>query len=101
MPDTKEIVINTGPIIALVAGFGDLNILQRMYQRVLAPYEVYQDVCKEKGIEPDRPYSGRLNIRMSPEHHRRFAQLAAAEGKSLNAWALEVMEQARGSRSFS
>ncbi len=44
MPDTKEIVINTGPIIALVAGFGDLNILQRMYQRVLVPYEVHQEI---------------------------------------------------------
>jgi predicted HicB family RNase H-like nuclease len=54
--------------------------------------KVYLDVCNEKGIEPDKPYSGRLNIRMSHEKHRRFAQLAAAEGKSLNAWVLEAME---------
>ena len=43
MPDTKEFVINTGPIIALVAALGDLSVLQ-MYRRVWVPWEVRQEV---------------------------------------------------------
>ena len=34
MPETQEIVINTSPIIALVAALGDLRVLQ-IYRRVL------------------------------------------------------------------
>ena len=44
MPDKKEIVINTGPIIALVAASGDLSILRSLYHRVLVPYEVCQEI---------------------------------------------------------
>lgn len=43
MHDTLEIVINTGPLIALVAALDDLAILQ-MYTRVLVPLEVCQEV---------------------------------------------------------
>jgi predicted nucleic acid-binding protein len=28
MPETDKILINTGPILALIAGLGDLNILK-------------------------------------------------------------------------
>jgi hypothetical protein len=40
MPKTERIVINTPPLIALVAANGDLNILQ-----VLVPYEVCQEIA--------------------------------------------------------
>ncbi len=43
MPETQEIVINTGPIIALVAALGDLRVLQ-IYQRVWVPFEVCQEI---------------------------------------------------------
>lgn len=56
----------------------------------------YLEVCKERGIEPERPYSGRFNVRMTPEQHRRFAQQAAASGKSLNAWVVDTIERASG-----
>ena len=39
MPKGKEIVINTGPIIALVAALSDLSILRSLYRRVLISYE--------------------------------------------------------------
>ena len=43
MPETKELVINTGPLIALVAGLGGLSVLQ-MYRRVYVPFEVSQEL---------------------------------------------------------
>lgn len=43
MPETQEIVINTSPIIALVAGLGDLSILQ-IYEEVWVPFEVCEEL---------------------------------------------------------
>ena len=44
MPETETIVINTGPLIALIAGYGDLSLLEKMYKRVLVPFEVCQEI---------------------------------------------------------
>ena len=46
LPDTQVLVINTAPLIALVAALGDLSIL-RMYDRVWVPREVCQEMLVE------------------------------------------------------
>jgi len=56
--------------------------------------DAYITFCEEKGIEPSKAYSGRLNLRTDPKLHGRLAQVAAEHGKSLNAWALEQLEHA-------
>ena len=48
--------------------------------------------CEEKGIEPEQPYKGTFNVRISPELHRIVAVYAMEHGKSLNA----VVEEAIG-----
>ncbi len=40
MPENKEIVINTGPLLALIAATGNLELLQHLYKAVWVPYEV-------------------------------------------------------------
>ena len=44
MPNTENIVINTGPIIALVAALGELNVLSTLYRKVLVPFEVIAEI---------------------------------------------------------
>ena len=44
MPDRKEIVINTGPLIAIVAATGDLAILRGLYSRIIVPCEVCEEI---------------------------------------------------------
>jgi len=44
MPERKDLVINTGPIIAIVAAFNDLRVLEFLYRKVLVPYEVCQEI---------------------------------------------------------
>ena len=44
MPETDELVINTGPLLALIAGIGDLSLLELLYKRVLVPFEVCQEI---------------------------------------------------------
>lgn len=43
MPETQVIVINTSPLIALVAALGNLRVL-KMYKQVLVPNEVHQEL---------------------------------------------------------
>ena len=52
---------------------------------------VFLEVCNEKGIEPRRSYSGKFNLRISPELHERIAIAAQAEGKSINTLAQEAL----------
>ena len=53
--------------------------------------QVFLEVCNEKGIEPRRIYSGKFNLRISPELHERIAIAAQAEGKSINTLAQEAL----------
>jgi predicted HicB family RNase H-like nuclease len=55
--------------------------------------KVFLDVCKEKGIEPYKEYSGKFNLRIPPELHSELALRASAEGKSLNQWIVETLDQ--------
>jgi predicted HicB family RNase H-like nuclease len=55
--------------------------------------QVFLDVCREKGIEPRRNYSGKSNLRIPRDLHERVAIVAEAEGKSINAIAQEALEQ--------
>lgn len=54
---------------------------------------VFVEVCKEKGIEPRRSYSGKFNLRIPADLHERLAIVAQAEGKSINTIAQEALQQ--------
>jgi len=54
----------------------------------------YLKVCKERGIKPQKPYSGNLMLRVPPEVHAAAAIAAQAKGKSLNQWAANVLKEA-------
>ena len=55
--------------------------------------QVFLDVCKEKGIEPRRHFSGKFNLRISSELHEKLAIAAQAQGKSLNTLAQEALQE--------
>ncbi|MDR1858400.1 MAG: type II toxin-antitoxin system HicB family antitoxin [Treponema sp.] len=42
--------------------------------------------CKEEGVEPEKPYSGKFNVRLSLELHRQVAILARKKNVSLNSF---------------
>ncbi|OIQ97141.1 HicB family protein [mine drainage metagenome] len=53
----------------------------------------YLEWCRERGKEPERPYSGHFTVRLSPELHRRIATRAASQHKSINAFVSEALER--------
>lgn len=56
----------------------------------------YVETCARIGKEPERAYSGKLMLRVSPEVHRRAALAASLAGKSLNQWGEEALARAAG-----
>ena len=46
----------------------------------------YLDLCRERGEAPDKPFSGRFVVRVSPEIHRKVYVSAKKSGQSINAW---------------
>jgi len=54
----------------------------------------FLDLCKEKGIEPHKRFSGKFVLRVSPDTHEAAALAAQASGKSLNQWVGMLIEQA-------
>lgn len=53
--------------------------------------KIFLETCKEEGLQPYKQYSGRFNLRVSPELHAEIAMKAASEGKSLNQCVAEML----------
>ena len=53
--------------------------------------QVFLAVCKEKGFEPRRHFSGKFNLRIPPELHEKLAIAAQAQVKSINTLAQEAL----------
>lgn len=54
----------------------------------------YLATCRQLGRPPQKPYSGKVMLRIPPEVHAHAAKAAELHGKSLNQWAAEVLAQA-------
>jgi predicted HicB family RNase H-like nuclease len=54
----------------------------------------YLAACEKIGKKPDKPYSGKVMLRVKPELHARLAVRAELEGKSINQWGEELLEKA-------
>jgi predicted HicB family RNase H-like nuclease len=54
----------------------------------------YLTTCEKLNRSPQRPYSGKVMLRLDPSIHARAAMQAESQGKSLNAWAQEALAKA-------
>lgn len=56
--------------------------------------EDYLAICKERGEEPKKPFSGKISLRIPPDLHRRISIQAKQSDKSVNRWITETLERA-------
>lgn len=82
-----------------VAGIRDVitfegDSVQALEDDFRSAVDDYLDACAKRRREPEKPFSGKFVLRTTPDVHRAAAQAAAREGKSLNAWAAEVIARA-------
>ncbi len=52
--------------------------------------DFYLESCAARGEAPNKPFTGRFVVRVSPELHRAIAMAAKRDHKSINAWVAEV-----------
>jgi predicted HicB family RNase H-like nuclease len=84
-----EVDLDAGELFGRTVGMRDLITFQgRTVEEARRSFEesidFYLACCQKDQKKPDRPYSGRFNVRISPEVHRRLAILAESRGQSLN-----------------
>lgn len=56
--------------------------------------DFYLETCAKRGETPNKPYSGKLLLRVSPEVHAAVATAAKVSGQSINQWAAERLLEA-------
>ena len=64
--------------------------LKQSFHEAVDDYLTY---CANENIDPQKHYSGSLNIRISPEIHSRIALLAKRRGISINAFIKQALEK--------
>ncbi|MBR5082998.1 MAG: type II toxin-antitoxin system HicB family antitoxin [Prevotella sp.] len=64
--------------------------LKKAFHEAVDDYLAY---CKDEGIEPDKSYTGVLNIRITPAIHRQIAMLAKQSGLTLNGYIKEALKE--------
>ncbi len=82
-----------------VLGINDVITFQgttfpELRQAFVDSVDDYLEFCKERGEEPNKPYSGKLMLRMAPEVHKRAEIRARQAGLSLNKWLSLCVEKA-------
>jgi predicted HicB family RNase H-like nuclease len=66
------------------------NRIQQTFQKSI---DDFLDWCRREGIQPKKPYSGRLFLRISPELHQRIATVALKLNQSLNQFVEGAIEE--------
>ena len=74
-------VINTKDVITFQGK--SVDEIEKAFRESI---EDYLDWCKSEGSEPEKPYSGKFNLRLSPELHREAAITAKKLHMSLNSF---------------
>lgn len=67
--------------------------IDELKQALADSVEDYLDFCADEGKTPEKPYSGRFNVRLNPEVHQRIALEAARNGVSLNNWVAQILSK--------
>lgn len=65
-----------------------------LHKEAAISLQTFLEVCQEQGIEPLKQYSGRFNVRVSPQLHAAAVAAAAADNTSLNDWISRAINQA-------
>jgi predicted HicB family RNase H-like nuclease len=85
-----------GCFIGRVAGIQDIitfhgDSVDEIRKAFEESVDFYLNTRSKSGREPQKPFSGRLTLRLPPELHANLAILAKAQGKSLNSLAIESL----------
>lgn len=81
-------VVNTRDVITFQG-----RSVDEIKQAFVDSVEDYLEFCAARHEEPERPFSGKLLLRMPPELHRSVTICAAEQGMSVNRWMVLQLEE--------
>jgi predicted HicB family RNase H-like nuclease len=86
-------------LVGHIAGINDVvgfhaDSVPKLHAAFEEAVDDYLETCKKAGRPPQKPYSGKIMLRVTPEIHARAAMLAEAHGKSLNSWVTDLLSGA-------
>lgn len=68
--------------------------VNELKQALADSVEDYLAFCKQRGEEPEKPYSGQFVVRVDPPLHKAVSVAAKRAGMSLNRWVTAALERA-------
>jgi predicted HicB family RNase H-like nuclease len=88
-------------LVGHIAGINDVvgfhaNSVIELHAAFEEAVDDYIQACEKAGRSPNKPYSGKVMLRIPPEVHARVAMLAEANGKSLNSWMTDLLSRRSG-----
>lgn len=86
-------------LVGHIAGINDIvgfhaKSVRELHSAFEEAVDDYLTACKKVGKPAQKPYSGKIMLRVPPEVHARAAMIAEAQGKSLNAWVTDLLSRA-------
>ncbi len=88
-------VVNSGPYPIATFEATDAKQLRKEFERSV---DEYLQWCAEDGVEPKRPFSGKLNLRLGSQLHALVAAAAAARRMSINSWIVDALRRTIGAK---
>jgi predicted HicB family RNase H-like nuclease len=87
-----------GFLVGRILGINDIvsfhgHSVEEVRKEFAIALDSYLSDCEEMGKEPERSYSGKLNLRLSPEFHKAIAIEAETTGQSLNDVIVAALQQ--------
>jgi len=82
-------VINTKDVITFQS-----DTAHGLKQAFIDSIEDYIEFCRQRNESPEKPFSGKFNLRIPPELHREIYMAAKQAGTSLNSWVCNVLKYA-------
>lgn len=87
-----------GLFVAHIAGIRDVvgfhgSSVEELRAAFVEAVDDYLDTCAKLGRAPQKPYSGKLSLRLEPELHATIAVKAELAHKSINQWISEVISR--------
>ena len=79
-------VVNTRDVITFQG-----RSVEELRKALAGSVEDYREMCAADGVEPERPFSGKFQVRLDPAMHRELVVAATREHKSLNTFVKEAI----------
>jgi predicted HicB family RNase H-like nuclease len=54
----------------------------------------YLDYCDKSAMQPEKPYSGNISLRMGADLHKSVSDAAGARAVSVNQWIIDTLKRA-------